>query len=763
MALTFLVFLPMLLAPLSWLIGRRSRRARDMFVIAAGFAELALALLAAFRGGRADFAMLCDRGLALETDGFRKVYCVVLAFMWAMTLLFSPDYFAHHHHRNRYYFFQLLTLGATMGVFLAADLFTAFVFFEIMSFTSFTWVIQEETPGAIRAAKTYLAVAVIGGLVALMGLFLLWRELGTLTVSALAPAAERLGKKPVLYAAGGCVLFGFGAKAGMFPVHIWLPKAHPVAPAPASALLSGALTKSGVWGILAISCNLFRGDAAWGAALLALACVTMFLGALLALFSVDLKRTLACSSMSQIGFILTGVAMGCLLGEENALAARGAVLHMVNHSAFKLVLFLCAGAVYRNLHALDLNEIRGFGRKKPLLMICFLLGALGIGGIPLLNGYISKTLLHESIVEGAAEFGGILKAVEWIFLLSGGLTLAYMTKLFVAIFVEKHPDRQAEFDAKKDWISAPAAAALALSALVIPVLGLTADRSMNAIADLAGDFLHAGHLHHAVHYLSWENLKGAGISVALGAAVYLGVVRTRMRRNGTYVNLWPAKLDLEDLVYRPLLLKALPGIFGALASVFGENRLTRRLAGGIFALGKKLAALFGENRLTAPAARGVFRLGGSVGEVFGENRVTEPAARGIFRLGGSVGETFGENRLTEPASRGIFAFCKTAFHAASDSLDALVLGLQRTVFRQSPERPENKVGSSVSYRLGEKLDRAAALTGRELPGDDRCARGLYRAARSYKKTRARITGNLSFALLLLVLAICAVFAYISFT
>ena len=98
-----------------------------------------------------------------------------------------------------------------MGVFLAADLYTAFVFFEIMSFTSFTWVIQEETEGAIRAARTYLAVAVIGGLVALMGLFLIWRTLGTLTVSELYPAAQTAGKRPVLYKAAACILFGVGA------------------------------------------------------------------------------------------------------------------------------------------------------------------------------------------------------------------------------------------------------------------------------------------------------------------------------------------------------------------------------------------------------------------------------------------------------------------------------------------------------------------------------------------------------------------------
>ena len=583
MLLSLLVFLPLAAAPLGYGIGRRSKRGRDVFAVVTGALELVVALAAFFRrSGQLELPGLCGQGLILQLDGFRAVYACVIAFMWFVTLLFSPEYNAHHHNRNRYYFFNLLTLGATMGVFLAADLFTAFVFFEIMSFTSFTWVIQEETPGAIRAANTYLAVAVIGGLVALMGLFLLQIKLGTTRIDALYALAAACEDKGSLYLSGACILFGFGAKAGMFPLHIWLPKAHPVAPAPASALLSGVLTKSGIWGILAISCNLFRADPAWGTVLLVLGCVTMFLGALLALFSIDLKRTLACSSMSQIGFILVGIGTMGLLGPENALAARGALLHMLNHSLFKLTLFLCAGVVYMNLHCLDLNEIRGFGRGKLLLQAAFLLGALGIGGIPLLNGYISKTLLHEGIVEAAAEYGWMLKLVEWIFLCSGGLTLAYMTKLYVAIFVEKHPTKQAEYDAKRRYLNPASATALCLAAVLLPVLGLSASWSMNALADIGTDFFHSGELAHAVHFYAWENLKGALISVGIGAAVYLLVVRRVLMKNGIYRNCWPARLDLEELLYRPLLLRGLPGLFGAIAVLFGENRILAPLSRGLF-------------------------------------------------------------------------------------------------------------------------------------------------------------------------------------
>ena len=684
MLILMLIFLPMLFAPLSWLLGRRSKSLRDRFVQAAGLMELALAFFAARSGGTAAVPALCVMGFAFEMDGFRQIYALIFAFMWAMTLLFSPYYFAHHHRRNRYYFFQLLTLGATMGVFMAGDLYTSFVFFEMMSFTTFVWVIQEETEEAIRAAKTYLAVAVIGGLVALMGLFLLWNRLGTLTLRELYPAAKAAGQQPLLYAAGGCILFGFGAKAGMFPLHIWLPKAHPVAPAPASALLSGALTKTGVWGILVLSCQLFRGDPAWGTLMTCFGAVTMLLGAMLALFSVDFKRTLACSSMSQIGFILTGVGMLGLLGEENALAARGVVLHMTNHSLFKLLLFLCAGVVFRSLHALNLNEIRGFGRKKPFLKLCFLVGALGIGGVPLFSGYISKTLLHESILEAAEQYGWALRLTEWIFLISGGLTLAYMTKLFVAVFVEKHPSRQGEYDAMGNYLSRPAALSLALAALPIPIFGILPGRTLDALAELGMDFLHGAALTHGLSYFSLENLKGAGISLVIGGGVYLLSVSPWMRKDGAYVERWPKKLDLEELVYRPLLLRLLPAVLGWSSTLFGENR------------------------------------------------ITEPLARGSLRV------------------------LKTLSHACSDSTDALVLALRRTILRQSPQEAEGELTASAAYRLGAGLDRLS----RRRRGPEERGLHFYRVWQTLLEAGRLIRSSLSFGLLMLALGICLVLGWL---
>ena len=481
------------------------------------------------------------------------IYCYIALFMWSVSLLFSKEYFAHYSHKVRYYGFMLLTMFATLGVFLAKDLFTMFIFFEVMSLSSYVWVVQEETEEALKVGVTYLTIAVIGGMVMLMGLFLLNHALGTLRIDILYQAVQSVWseKSGQIYTAGFLMLFGFGAKAGMFPLHFWLPKAHPVAPAPASALLSGILTKCGILGILVLTAQVFVHDLTWGSVILTLGVFGMVVGAVLAVFSVNLKRTLACSSVSQIGFILVGVGMQCFLGEENALAVRGTFLHMVNHSLIKLLLFNLAGVVYMNIHALDLNTVRGFGRKKPFLMITFLMGALGIGGMPLLNGYVSKTLLHESIVEYIAHLTAhghsalLFQAIEWIFLFSGGLTVAYMLKLFICIFIEKHPEKQEQYNAKTNYMSVLSKLVLGISAVILPIMGAFPGMTMNKMADAVMDFLRSGPLHHEVHYFAWVNLKGGLISIGIGILVYFLVIRKVFMKNGNYVNLWPEKLDLE--------------------------------------------------------------------------------------------------------------------------------------------------------------------------------------------------------------------------
>lgn len=585
--LFFLVFWPVVGAFAAWIADMVSDKLRDntvTAVVVVEFAVMAGMLVGFFKDGSVVYGSMTGFGgwgLNLELDGFRAVYGTVAALMWLGTGLFSREYFSSHYKNlGRYNFFYLFTLGATMGVFLGADLFTVFIFFEIMSFTSYTWVVHDETPEAMRAGQTYLAVAIFGGMAMLMGLAILYTTAGTLTLSELYTAVSQLPEKGKVWAAGLLILTGFGAKAGMFPLHIWLPKAHPVAPAPASALLSGILTKSGIFGVIAVTVNVFRHDPAWGKLLLILGAITMFGGALLALFSVNFKRTLACSSMSQIGFILVGVGLLAVLGEENMLAARGTVLHMMNHSLFKLLLFMVAGVIYMNTHKLNLNELRGWGRGKPMLMALYLSGALGIGGIPLFSGYISKTLLHEGIVEYAAltaEQGGAagwITVLEWVFLLTGGMTLGYMAKLFTVLFIDRPQQvkltakekKRMEKGIRKRYMSRLSAVTLSVVALIIPVFGILPGLTMNKLADLTVSFFGAEPAGD-IAYFSLTNLKGAVISILIGAVVYLAAMRLLARKTADgqreYLDCWPDKLDLENSVYRPLLDKVLLPVLGA--------------------------------------------------------------------------------------------------------------------------------------------------------------------------------------------------------
>ncbi|WMI80205.1 complex I subunit 5 family protein [Anaerotignum sp. MB30-C6] len=580
--LPLLVFFPMVAAVLGYMIGRKNKEARSNWACLVTFLTLVGATL--LLGTHASYSLpaFCGLGLSFDCDGLRVVMAILTSFIWFMTTVFSKEYFAHYRNRNRYYFFMLMTLGATLGVFLSADLYTTFIFFEIMSFTSFVLVIHEESETAIRAAHTYLAVAVIGGLVLLMGLFMMYNMAGTLNIDALAAFVAAQEDKRAFYAVGVLVLFGFGAKAGVFPLHIWLPEAHPVAPAPASALLSCILTKSGVYGMLVLSCKLFLYDATWGDLTLLLGVITMVLGAVLAVFSINLKRTLACSSLSQIGFVATAIGMQGLLGSHNALAAGGTILHVANHSLLKLVLFMSAGVVYMNVHKLNLNEIRGWGKDKPLLKFIFLMGVLGITGIPLWNGYISKTLIHESIVEyivilqEAGQSTLYMQTVEWLFLFSGGLTLAYMTKIFVAVFVDTNPYPDTHHVHNHGpYMNKLTATTLTIGGVILPVLGIFPHQTAEKIADLSYHFMGSHAPDHAVHYFAWINLKGAVITLVLGALVYFLFIRKVLMakdENGNlvYVDRWPRGLSLEDRLYRPALLSWLPFVGGLFARMLGS-------------------------------------------------------------------------------------------------------------------------------------------------------------------------------------------------
>lgn len=562
---------------------------------------------------------LVGLGMALRVDGFRVVYAAVTIFMWLCSTMLTPEYFGAGKGKIRYHVFSFLTMFATLGVFLSADLFTTFIFFEIMSFTSYVLVVHTKKPDAVRAGSTYLAVAVIGGLVMLMGLFMLYDLVGTLRIVDLKDSCGAILQSGTesdvsrLTASAVLILFGFAAKAGMFPLHVWLPKAHPVAPAPASALLSGVLTKCGIFGILIIVMEIMAGCEGFGIALYIFGFITMFAGALPALFSTDLKKTLACSSVSQIGFIIVGASLTLLLEEECTLAATGTLLYMVNHSMFKLCLFLSAGIIYMKKHSLDLNKLRGFGRDKTFLKIIFLVGALGISGVPLFSGYISKTLIHEGLVEyiHIAPTGHVILTVsEWLFLLCGGMTAAYMTKLFIAIFVEKPaPESKEEADhASHDpgkvkirfvsYLSAMLPACVILFFGVLPGLFM---KGLGVFMSGFNNFTLAGEGEEVLEHLSifsLENLKGSAISLTFGALIYIFVIRRFLtakyeEKGRVYLSKWPVWLDIEEVIYRPLLIKILPSVLGVICR-FVASTIPTFVAKVVLVVSKAVAKFFGE-------------------------------------------------------------------------------------------------------------------------------------------------------------------------
>ncbi|RJP30215.1 MAG: hypothetical protein C4536_10310 [Actinobacteria bacterium] len=412
----------------------------------------------------------------LEVDAIGAFFVFFTAILWFAASLHAFRYMDHEHKRTRFFFFMLLTETATLGVFMVQDYFSLYLFFEAMGLLAYVLVIHSETDKARSAAAKYICMTVVGGLSLIGGIFLYLGAAGTIAFKPLADSAWLTGSFKVV--ALICLIAGFGVKAGMVPLHIWLPDAHPAAPSPASALLSGVMIKAGAYGILRTALTFFQqppvhaaeaevvsgAHAAEGAvhaasgiagdvrmlgfAIIWMAVATMFIGMLLALVQNDIKRTLAYSSVSQMGYILFGVGCMTYLGAEGAMGMGGSLYHIINHAFFKGCFFLAAGSILFCAHELDMYKLGGLWRRMPLTTIFWCIAALGIMGIPFLNGFVSKTLLHHAIVE-SHEFAvganlataGWVKMAEIMFIITSGGTIGYITKMTYYTFF-RGPDRE---------------------------------------------------------------------------------------------------------------------------------------------------------------------------------------------------------------------------------------------------------------------------------------------------------------------------------
>ncbi len=500
--------------------------------------------------------------LSFQATAFSQLYGLITVLLFAVALIMSRDYFPKgSNHMARYYTATGLTLIGILGVFFAADLPTLFVFFEVMSLSSCLWVAHNHSPQSQIASGCYLAFSVVGGLAILMGIFLLYDLCPDLLIANLTENfASHIGSLQLTVA---CVFLflGFGIKAGAFFLHDWLPLAHVAAPAPTSGLLSGLLTKAGIYGILLIALRILSGWTVFALFLLIIALLNMIVGGIFALFSGNLKSTLAYSSVSQIGFILWGISLTVLLGEHGAIAAYGTLFHMVNHSLIKVLLFSLVGVVYQNAHSLDLNQLRGWGRGKPLFHALFIIGAGSVSGLPLLSGYISKTLLHEAMTEYIIleDASLIFSCCEGLFLLAGGCTLAYMLKLYHCLFWSgRAPENNREYASLGSKI------ALSTLACCLVLLGTVPHLIFDAMGDYLAEFFGVHHLE-TMAYFSLTNLTGSAISIMIGLFLFvcLGSYR-KMRGGAAYSGVSDGLPTLFSGVYRPAV--ALLGFLGSLVA-----------------------------------------------------------------------------------------------------------------------------------------------------------------------------------------------------
>jgi hydrogenase-4 component B len=479
--LLVLVCWPLLGALVVPLLGRRSESLRNGWVmLVTGTSLLGTVVLALKVAGtgplEAGLPLLVGR-LAFVADPFGALFALFSAFVWFCATLYSLAYMQTQQARDRYHAVSLVVLAAMLGVVLAADLVTLFLCFEALGLVAFLLVVHTGTPEALRAAIQYFWMTLLGGIALLSGIMLVYAMGGGSLVPAmpLGEAADHRG------AAAALLVLGFGVKAGMVPVHFWLPNAHPVAPSPASALLSGVMIKAGAYGIFRSLSTLFTppagtgyADTAWefsaqfGLAVTWLGIITMALGVVLALGQSNAKRMLAYHSISQMGFILAGLGAGAYLLGDGAMGTAGGLLHTVNHALFKASLFLGVGAVAFRAGSLDMYALGGLWRRMPYTFVFMLVAAAGITGLPLFNGFVSKSMIHHALEAAYADSGAAsLRVAERIFILTAAGTAASFIKLIGLTFLGR--TRLARPDAVRE---APAAMLVAMGLLCVPVIVL---------------------------------------------------------------------------------------------------------------------------------------------------------------------------------------------------------------------------------------------------------------------------------------------------
>jgi len=428
-------------------LGRRPAAARRVAcgsALAGSLFDLAGSAAALFSGNPTVIGLPFGNPVftwAIRLDPLSAYFNVALGVLAAAVSLYSFGYLREMEGRRNLgafgFFFNLLLLSLAL-VFTASNAFFFLVTWEVMALTAFCLIgFEHEKKKTRDAGVLFLIMSHAGTGLLLIAFLVLASASGSLDFSSFHLLASRLtplqqGTVFLLF------LFGFGVKAGMVPVHIWLPEAHPVAPSNVSALMSGIVIKTGIYGMARVFFDFYGAPPIWmGTVVLGLGVASALLGVLYALMEHDLKRLLAWHSIENIGIILMGFGAALMfrsLGQANlaALALIAALYHTFNHAIFKGLLFLGAGSVVQATHARNMEKMGGLIRLMPVTALCFLVGAVAISGLPPLNGFVSEWLTYQALLAG---FGTTQSLTRLMFPIAGSL-LALTAALAAACFVK---------------------------------------------------------------------------------------------------------------------------------------------------------------------------------------------------------------------------------------------------------------------------------------------------------------------------------------
>lgn len=426
------------------------------------------------------FSMTETLTIALKLDGISKLFMAIAAFGFLLTGVYAFRYLEHEEKDDRFFCFYLLSLAALMGMDFSRNLVTMYLFFEMITLLSMPLVLFDRTEEAVRGALKYLFYSVAGAFLALGCIFFLSRYCVSLEFVAGGnlDMEKVAGHETLLQIVVFLGIVGFGAKAGMYPLHGWLPTAHPVAPAPASAVLSGIIAKAGVLAIIrviyfSVGADFLRGT--WvQQTLLALALLTVFMGSMMAYREKVFKKRLAYSSVSQISYALVGLFF---LTPQSAL---GGLLHVLFHATIKVCLFLVAGSFIHNTGKHRVEEFVGFGKSMPKTLWGFTLAALALIGIPPASGFVSKWYLALGALDSGLGVYAWLAPV--VLLISALLTAGYLLPITVSGFFPGKDAVLPERNSEGGW--AMVAPIWILAGLTL-ILGLWAGQLVPILESLA--------------------------------------------------------------------------------------------------------------------------------------------------------------------------------------------------------------------------------------------------------------------------------------